>query len=745
MSESLTKEAQDWFRELPYLKRLQIPRCLQEKTKTVNALALHTFVDASENAYGAVVYARYSYEDGSLSSNIVAAKTRVAPTNATSIPRLELMGAVVGVRMAKRISATLDIPMNTSVFWSDSVNVLWWVRGRSRQFKPFVANRVGEIQSISDPAQWRYVPTSINPADFLSRGMKAEDLKKCDVWCKGPEYLLQPETAWPSNRTVNGPIENAELKLGSKLKTPKEIPMTTNHTESQRYEPTFQAFVTTIDSDAQPTIDPRRYSSWLKLRRITAWMMRFLSNCQRKKEERIAGELTEGELKVAEIQLIKEAQREEFTEEYKALTGRRSIPSRSKLLGLTPMLDEDGLIRSNGRLTNAKFLSFDVRYPVILPRKGWVTKLIIKDVHEQGNRASGTNHTLAALSARYWIVSGREAIREWEKECIMCRRRKSKACQPIMAPLPVSRIKTSLRAFTKTAVDYGGPFVTVQGRGKRREKRYLCLFTCMTSRAVHLEIAYGLDTDSFLNAFFRMASRRGLPETMYSDNGTNFKGADKELKSLLTQLDQTKINSSIANNGVKWYFNPPLAPHFGGVHESMMKSAKRAINAILGNADITDEELMTAIIGAEGLINSRPLTYQTADPSDDVPLTPNHFLHGQAGGQFAPTSTDETDFNPRRRWRRVQELVRHFWHRWLREWLPELSGWRKWIQPGRDVKVGDVVLVVSPETARGNWPLGRILETYPGKDGQVRVAKIQVGQGTMTRAVTKLCPLELEN
>ncbi|MEW8586314.1 MAG: integrase zinc binding domain-containing protein [Candidatus Thiodiazotropha sp.] len=307
--------------------------------------------------------------------------------------------------------------------------------------------------------------------------MKAEDLKKCDVWWKGPDYLLQPETAWPSNRTVNGPIENAELKLGSKLKTPKEIPMTTNHTESQRYEPTFQAFVTTFDSDAQPTIDPRRYSSWLKLRRITAWMMRFVSNCQRKKEERIAGELTEGELKVAEIQLIKEAQREEFTEEYKALTGRRSIPSRSKLLGLTPMLDEDGLIRSNGRLTNAKFLSFDVRYPVILPRKGWVTKLIIKDVHEQGNHASGTNHTLAALSARYWIVSGREAIRGWEKECMVCRRRKSKACQPIMAPLPVSRIETSLRAFTKTAVDYGGPFVTVQGRGKRpREEVPLLIY-----------------------------------------------------------------------------------------------------------------------------------------------------------------------------------------------------------------------------------------------------------------------------
>ena len=257
--------------------------------------------------------------------------------------------------------------------------------------------------------------------------------------------------------------------------------------------------------------------------------------------------------------------------------------------------------------------------------------------------------------------------------------------------------------------------------------------------------AYGLDTDSFLNAFYRMVSRRGLPEAMYSDNGTTFKGADKELKSLIAQLDETKIKKSIANKGVKWYFNPPLAPPLRGVHESMIKSAKRAINAILGNADVNDEELMTAIIGAEGLINSRPLTYQTADPSDDVPLTPNHFLHGQVGGQFAPTSVDETGFNPRRRWRRVQELVRHFWHRWLREWLPELIARRKWFQPGRDIKVGDVVLVVSPDTARGNWPLRRILETYPGKDGQVRLAKIHVGQGTMTRAVTKLCPLELEN
>ena len=146
-----------------------------------------------------------------------------------------------------------------------------------------------------------------------------------------------------------------------------------------------------------------------------------------------------------------------------------------------------------------------------------------------------------------------------------------------MAPLPLSRLKSSFRMFTRTAVDFGGPFITVQGRGKRREKRYLCLFSCLATRAVHLEIAFGLDTDFFLNAFYRMASRRGLPEEIYSDNGTDFKGADNELKSLVLQIDENKIQESVAHKGVKWHSTPPFAPHFGGVHESMIKSAKRAI------------------------------------------------------------------------------------------------------------------------------------------------------------------------
>lgn len=311
-----------------------------------------------------------------------------------------------------------------------------------------------------------------------------------------------------------------------------------------------------------------------------------------------------------------------------------------------------------------------------------------------------------------------------------------------MAPLSQLRTQQSMRAFSQTSVDFAGPFLTKQGRGNTRQKRYLCLFTCLSCRAVHLEMAFSMDTDSFLNAFYRMVSRRGLPQLMVSDNGTNFVSGDRELRELVMALDKDRIEHSTANKGIKWIFNPPGAPHFNGVHEVMIKAAKKAIKAILGNADVNDEELMSAIVGAEALINSRPLTYQSSNAADEVPLTPNHFLHGQLGGQFAPESVDDTDFNPKKRWRRVQELVRHFWKRWLQEWLPSLSPRGKWRKTQDDLRVGELVLVISPDSPRGKWPLGKIVNTFKGADGRIRSAEVKVKDTVLKRPVVKLCPIE---
>ncbi|XP_067667337.1 uncharacterized protein [Haliotis asinina] len=567
LDHDLKDEASQWIKERNQLDRLRFPRCLQMKSD-ISTAKMHVFVDAAKDAYGAVLYYVSTYQNGDSSSHLVAAKCRVAPLKSFSIPRLEVMAAVLGVRLMLAVSHALEI------------------------------------------------------------------------------------------------------------------------TERQQV-------------------------------------------C-----------LTTDEIADAEKRIICNAQKDAFSKEYLAVAKGKSISKSSKLINLHPVLDDDGLLRSDGRLTHADYLPYQTKFPIILPRKHWVTKLIVKKHHEDGNHVIGTNQMLAVLSSRFWIIAGREEIREWERECTHSRRQKAKPTAQIMAPLPKMRLRYSLRAFEQTGVDYAGPFLTIQGRGKSRQKRYLCLFTCLVTRAVHLEMSYALDSDSFLNAFYRMASRRGLPKEILSDNGTNFIGAVNELKQLVAQLDTEKVKSSLANRGVTWKFNPPHAPSFGGVFESMIKAAKRAIYAILGSGDITDEELVTAFVGAESLINSRPLTYQSAHPHDDVPLTPNHFLHGQSGGIFAPDSVDNTPYSPMKRWRRVQELVRHVWKRWMKEWLPSIQTRKKWFSPSRDLQVDDVVTIISPEAPRGTWKLGIITRTYPGTDGHVRVVDIKTDKGIITRPVTKVCPLE---
>ena len=387
--------------------------------------------------------------------------------------------------------------------------------------------------------------------------------------------------------------------------------------------------------------------------------------------------------------------------------------NEGSLTQLNPKSDGDRLLRMDGRLRFADELPYDTRHPILLPKDHPVTKLVIADPHERLGHGAGVEQVLTELRSRFWIVKGRRMVRNVTEACAECRRRFTmKIGHQMMAPLPKSRLQSSLRAFEKVGVDYGGPFLTKQGRGRTRAKRYLCLFTCLTTRAVHLEMSYSLDTDSFINAFNRMTSRRGTPTYVISDNGTNFVGAERELQELVEALDTDRITQETSKyHPIDWKFNPPCAPHFGGVFEALIKSAKKAIKAILGDADVTDEELHTAICGAERLLNSRPITYVSSDPNDSSLLTPRHFLVGEIGGPFAPEALDhEQTYNPRKRWHRVQQLLGQFWKRWRKEFLPNLNIRKKWFHPRHNLKEGDVVLIVEPNTSRGEWPLSRVIE-----------------------------------
>ena len=721
LSPELVQRADKWFSELHELANIRVPRCLRSSSGTVPEVTrIHAFVDASEHAYGAVVYLEESFADGRVSRQLVASKMRVAPLASHSIPRLELMAAVVGLQLVESVLSPLAMTMDQVQFWTDSADVLYWIHGQSRKYKPFVAHRVGSIQSATNPDQWKHVPTRLNPADLLTRGLSASQLAECNQWWNGPETSSIPETVIPSSCSAPAEMKKAKVVTES----PAE--------ESGQY---CHAAVSGLLK-----LDPDRFCSWQKMCRVLAWVNRFIDNVQRDRDCRQTGTPSVAEVADAEVFLIRECQRQAFPDEYVALAKGKVLPSSSKILSLNPQLDEDGVMRCGGRLENAAELPYDVRHPIILPRSDRVTTLIIKKYHERLHHVGGTNHTLAAISERFWIVAAREALREFERSCQVCKRQKVKPSEQIMAPLPSHRVKSSMRAFEYTAVDFAGPFTTKQGRGKTRAKRYMAVFTCTGTRAVHLEMAYDLSTDSFLNTLSRFTSRRGIPGDIVSDNGSNFVGAVHELKKLVGDFDQQKICNKLTALGTTWHFNPPAAPHFGGIHESMVKSAKKAVYAVLTSAEVTDEELHTCFVAAESLVNSRPLTYQSAHQADFIPLTPNHFLHGQLGGKFAPT-TDETEFVPTRRWRYVQELIRSFWHRWLKEWLPMLAPRSRWRKEMREIKVGDIVLVVSADTPRGQWPLARVADVYPGSDGHVRVAKLQLANKTMVRPISKLCLL----
>ena len=345
---------------------------------------------------------------------------------------------------------------------------------------------------------------------------------------------------------------------------------------------------------------------------------------------------------------------------------------------------------------------------MILPKKHHITRLVVADVHHRCRHA-GVNHVLAQVRSRYWIIDGRQEVKNWDQECKSCERRRAKPAAQIMAPLPTSRLGMSMRAFAKCCVDYAGPFVTKITR-RVSAKRYLCLFTCSATRAFHLEMASSLSTADFLKAFSRMVATRGKPEEVISDNGTNFVGAERELRELIQSLDQTRIADDAANKGIKWSWNPPLGSHFGGVFESLIKVAKKTLKVIVGNAGLNDDELQNAIKEVEALMNSRPLSFEGTDPRDEPVLTPSHFLIGQLGGQLAPQVTDELAFNPRNRWRLIQNLVKIFWKRWREEFLATLNTRKKWRKKKDNLKVGDVVLVVDQNAPRGQWPLGRVEE-----------------------------------
>ena len=310
-----------------------------------------------------------------------------------------------------------------------------------------------------------------------------------------------------------------------------------------------------------------------------------------------------------------------------------------------------------------------------------------------------------------------------------------------MADLPADRVTPERPPFTFVGVDCFGPFMVKRARSL--VKRYGVLFTCMTVRAIHLEVAYSLDTDSFLNAMRRFIARRGPPEVVRSDNGGNFVSGEKELRDAVAAWNQQKIHQFLVQRNVKWNFNPPAGSHFGGVWERCIRTVRKVMTSLLNQQTLDDEGLVTLMCEVESIINSRPLTKVSDDPEDVEALTPNHLLLLRSGCSLPPGIFSKSDLYSRRRWKQVQYLSDVFWRRWLKEYLPSLQERQKWVKPCRNFAPGDIVLIVDENAARCAWPLGRVLQVKPNtKDGFVRMVTLKTKSTILERPIDKIVFLE---
>lgn len=359
----------------------------------------------------------------------------------------------------------------------------------------------------------------------------------------------------------------------------------------------------------------------------------------------------------------------------------------------------------------------------------------------------GSELIITMLRKKYWIISMRNAVRQQIHKCITCFRFNATKCNQLMGNLPKPRVKID-RAFSHTGVDCAGPIDIrmSKGRGAKCHKGYIVLFVCLCTKAVHLEAVSDMTTASFIAAYRRFSARRGLPQHMYSDNGTNFVGASKvlrkEVKANLMSISDDIINE-ITNNGSEWHFIPPAAPHFGGLWEAGIKSMKQHFKKVIGNSTLTFEEMSTLLYQIEACLNSRPLCPTTSDPSDNSALTPGHFLIGDALLAPPENVSSSLNINTNNRWYVIQKMKNDFWKRWQREYLVRLQQRPKWNKKSENIKENDLVIVIEDNLPPSRWILGRVIHTHPGSDGLVRVATIRCKGTTLKRPIAKLALLPI--
>ena len=724
LPEELKREFAEWQRRMPELARFRVRRWTSAEGCEGGGAELHLFSDASAEGYGAVAYRRMVGVSGQVHVSIAFSKGHVVPLKVAeaahheSIPRLELQAA----RLAAEVKAGIEretVRYERVVMWTDSQCVLKQVRDRKTRFPMFFANRISKIHAVTRVIDWRFVPSALNPADDLSRGLMPAS-PNWERFHTGPAFLWGPEVEWPEDVSLLGGM------------------------------PASLCAVVTVEQEMVRHWALRVAEStafWARKLLRVAGIKRCMMSWVRARRSADDGEVAPGigllEREGAEQMIWREVQREAFGAK-KGLRGEIDVDRlrRTSLAALCPFMGDDGLLRCGGRLARACQMEYEARFPVILPHDSVLVRDVIMHIHLKFLHA-GVDLVLGETRRRFWIVKGRRTVGKVLSSCVTCQKAYKAPMSQQMAPLPPERVAVGA-PFRHTGVDVFGP-IKVKIVGRSFHKVWVALFTCMAVRAVHLEVLRDMSASSFINALMRFRARRPGAKFFYSDNGSNFTAAEKEIRAEVQRWNG-QVAEELRLEGLEWSFNPPVAPHRGGVWERMVRSVKKHLTFVLQEDNLSIEVLTTVLAKAESAVNSRPLTHIGTDARDEAVLTPMDFL---CPGVFSHSSDELLPPAPpgavalRYSWRQARALMDGFWKRWARDYVSALQARPKWRQVEASLKEGDVVLLVDEQVRRGDWKVGRVSETV--EEGLVRTVVVRLPGGkTLRRDRTKVVRLELD-
>ncbi len=696
----LDKQWASWLEQLGHLGDVRFPRCI--KLAPAKTAELHVFCDASEKAFAAAAYLLTVDDRGSVTVRLARAKAHVAPLKRPqTIPRLELLAAELSTSLRLQVVRAVKLKIVRCVHWTDSTTVLCWINDDKRRFQTFVYNKINNIRRVTVETEWRYVPTSLNPADLPSRGTSVAELA-ADLWQHGPDYLRQGEAFWPPMPEL--------IKTSAVLQ------------ELRKIDQVFTANVGEMQTPSVVEFD--RFSSWERLVAMGRLLFRYVNRWRRKRDRPEIDDVNIAAVRFIVLQAQKGL---------KDLLGRASKSDRRRagFLRVTPFQDEDGVWRGLGRLSAAEGLARDARLPILLHKSMPVLRLVMLHLHEKvAQHYGGPSYLLAQFFTKYWAPDARRVANAIVHNCVSCKRQKAKPCTQVEGLLPEFRVvgdDEDITPFASTGMDCAGPYRVKRGRAY--ETYYLLIMTCCKIRAVRLELLDNLNLDALLMALTRAATRGVNPTEVVTDNGANFEAASALMQRINEELQTKDVQERRPE--VKWRFNPPYASHYGGVFERMVKATKEALyHALPSHMSLSLEQLRTALAVVESILNSRPLAYVSTDPKDPLPLTPNHFLHGSPDLHFYTRLRDTevrmplaTKFNV------IRRAMERYMERFKTEVRPFMALNNKAVleSRARDVEPGDVVAFFMPSAAR-KWPLALVTDVYPGRDGKVRTVRLRLPQ-----------------